>query len=153
MAHGKLAILLERNDACPVLCSLHHVCQARQPHRQLLLPGGVLGRSRSHSNGHCLAACPRNLAIPAADRCSWYHSCLSSRSFRRRGSAECERKSLHAGIEKLDLELAISNGLRLTDQLIQPLVGHRAVTLLVNVNAMSRARRLSIEEHAKAHGG
>ena len=69
-----------------------------------------------------------------------------------RGSAEGERESLHARIEKLDLELTISNRLRLPDQLIQPLVGHRAVTLLVNVNAISRARGPSIEEHAKAHG-
>jgi hypothetical protein len=36
----------------------------------------------------------------------------------RRGSTERERKSLHARIEKLDLELSISDGLRLSDQLI-----------------------------------
>src|SRR5260370_19486597 len=70
-----------------------------------------------------------------------------------RGSAEREHKSLHARIEKLDLELSISNGLRLADQLIQPRFGHRAVALLVNVTAMSRARCLPIDEHAKAHGG
>src|SRR5260370_2244435 len=70
-----------------------------------------------------------------------------------RGSAERERKSLHARIEKLDLELSISNGLRLADQLIQPRFGHRAVALLVNVTAMSRARCLPIDEHPKAHGG
>ncbi|HEX6479240.1 MAG TPA: hypothetical protein VF043_10375, partial [Ktedonobacteraceae bacterium] len=69
-----------------------------------------------------------------------------------RRSAERERESLHARIEKLDLELPISNGLRLSDQLIQPLVAHRTVALLVNITALSRARRLSIEEHAKAHG-
>jgi hypothetical protein len=34
-------------------------------------------------------------------------------------------------IEKLDLELSISNGLRLSDQLIQPLFGNRAVALVV----------------------
>jgi hypothetical protein len=34
--------------------------------------------------------------------------------------AERERKSLHARIEKLDLELSIVDGLRLSDQLIQP---------------------------------
>jgi hypothetical protein len=33
------------------------------------------------------------------------------------GSAERERKSLHARIETLDLQLSISNGLRLSDQL------------------------------------
>ena len=66
--------------------------------------------------------------------------------------AEGERKSLHARIEKLDLELSISNGLRLSDQLIQPLFANRAVALVVNVNSVSSARRLSIEEHAKSHG-
>src|SRR5258706_14026187 len=68
-----------------------------------------------------------------------------------RGSAERERKRLHARIEKLDLELSISNGLRLSDQLIQPLFGHRAVALLVNVNSVSSARRLSIDAHAKSY--
>src|SRR5260370_17010825 len=70
-----------------------------------------------------------------------------------RGSAERESESLHARIEKLDLELAISNVPRLPDQLIQPLVGHRTVALLVNVTSVSLARRQSIDEHAKAHGG
>src|SRR2546422_1901953 len=69
-----------------------------------------------------------------------------------RGSAESESKSLHARVEKLDLELSISDGLRLSDQLIQPLFGNRAVALVVNVNSVSSARRLSIDEHAKAHG-
>src|SRR6266508_1325716 len=69
-----------------------------------------------------------------------------------RESTEGKRKSLHARIEKLDLELSISDGLRLSDQLIQPLFGHRAVALVVNVNSVRSARRLSIDEHAKAHG-
>src|SRR5207237_5238938 len=67
-----------------------------------------------------------------------------------RGSAERERESLHARIEKLDLELSISNGLGLPDQLIQPLFCKRAVALVVNVNSMSSARRLSIDAHAKS---
>jgi hypothetical protein len=33
-----------------------------------------------------------------------------------------------------------------------PLFNNCAVTLAVNVNSMSGARRLSIDEHAKAHG-
>ncbi len=37
-----------------------------------------------------------------------------------RGSAERERKRRHARIEKRDLALSISNGLRVSDQLIQP---------------------------------
>src|SRR4030095_300274 len=63
-----------------------------------------------------------------------------------------ERKSLHAGIEKLDLELSISDGLRLSDQLIQPLSATRALAWRVNINSVSSPRRLSIDEHAKSHG-
>src|ERR1700694_490191 len=68
-------------------------------------------------------------------------------------SAEGERKRLHARIEKLDLELSISDGLLLPDALIQPLLGHRAVALVVDVNSVSSARRLPIDQHAKSHGG
>src|SRR5881275_310297 len=67
-------------------------------------------------------------------------------------SAERERKSLHARIEELDLELSVSDGGRLSDQLIQPLFGNRAVALVVDVDAVSSAWRLSIDEHAKSHG-
>jgi hypothetical protein len=35
-------------------------------------------------------------------------------------------KALHARIEKCDLELSISDGRRLSDQLIEPRCGHRA---------------------------
>src|SRR5437588_9770754 len=66
--------------------------------------------------------------------------------------AERERERLHARIEKLDLELAISNVPRLADQLIQPLLDNRAVALVVNITSVSSARSLSIDEHAKAHG-
>src|SRR5215216_424125 len=75
--------------------------------------------------------------------------CLGAR---RGGSAEREDKSFHAWVEELDLELSISDGLRLSDQLIQPLFANRAVSLLVNVDSMSSARRLPIDEHAKSHG-
>ena len=64
--------------------------------------------------------------------------------------AECECEGLHARIEKLDFELAIGDGLRLPDQLVQPLFGHHAVALLVDVNSVSRARRLPIDQHAKS---
>src|ERR1700694_5816464 len=68
------------------------------------------------------------------------------------GSAERERKRLHARIEELDLELSVSDGVRLPDQLIQPLLGNRAVALVVDVASVSSARRLSVDEHAKSHG-
>src|SRR5260370_9985322 len=65
--------------------------------------------------------------------------------------AERERKRFHARIEKLDLELAIGDGFRLSDQLIQPLFGNRAVALVVHVDAVGSARRPSVDKHAKAH--
>ena len=60
------------------------------------------------------------------------------------GSAERESKSLHARIEKLDLELAIGDRPGLSDQLIQPLFGHGAV-------ALARRRRLRAPRLAAAH--
>src|SRR5882724_12860051 len=62
------------------------------------------------------------------------------------GSAERERKRLHARVEELDLELSVSDGFRLSDQLIQPLLGNRAAALVVDVDPVSSARRLSIDE-------
>src|SRR6266496_328978 len=47
--------------------------------------------------------------------------------------------------EKLDLEQSISDRLRLSDQLMQPLFGHRAVTLVVDVKSVSSAWRLSVD--------
>src|SRR5713101_3690350 len=70
----------------------------------------------------------------------------------RRGSAERERKNLHARIEKRERELPIGDGLRLPDQLIEPLCRNRAIALVVYINSVRSAGRLSIDEHAKAHG-
>src|SRR5262245_64303901 len=66
-------------------------------------------------------------------------------------SAEREGKDLHTRTEKLDLELAVDNGLRLPDQLVQALFRHNAVALLVDVAAARRARLLSVDQHAKSH--
>ena len=60
------------------------------------------------------------------------------------GSAKRERKSLHACIEKLDLEQSISDGLRLSNQLIEPLFAHRAVALVVNVKSARRSLALPV---------
>src|ERR687885_2485571 len=70
-----------------------------------------------------------------------------------RASAEGEREGLNARIEELDLEVAVGDGTRLADQLIQPLLGHRAAALGVDVAAVRLARRSPVEPHAKAHGG
>src|SRR5215475_8978164 len=67
-------------------------------------------------------------------------------------SPKRERKNLRARPEKLDFELAIGDGLRLSDQLVQTLLGDRAVALFININTVSRAWRLSIDQHAKSHG-
>ena len=70
----------------------------------------------------------------------------------RRGSAERERKRLHARIEKRDLALPIGDGLRLPDQLIESLCRNRAIALVVYIKSVRSAGRLAIDEHAKAHG-
>jgi hypothetical protein len=56
-------------------------------------------------------------------------------------SAERERERLHTGIEALDLDLAIGDRSRLSNQLIQALLGDRAHTLVVYVTSVVRARR------------
>src|SRR5215475_5363468 len=40
----------------------------------------------------------------------------------------------------------------MSDQLIQPRFGNRAVTLGINVDSVSSSRWLLIDEHAKSHG-
>jgi hypothetical protein len=50
----------------------------------------------------------------------------------RNGLAERERKNFHARAHKFDLELAIGDGLWLSDYLVQPLFGNCAIALLVN---------------------
>src|SRR5712691_874669 len=77
---------------------------------------------------------------------------IGRRSPRQR-STKGERKRLHARFEKLDLELAIGDGLRLPDQLMQPLFGNGTVALLVDIDSVRSARWLSIDEQAKSHGG
>src|SRR4029077_17220711 len=70
----------------------------------------------------------------------------------RRQSTKRERESLHARIEKVDLELPIDDGPWLSDQLIQPLIGNRAVALFVNIGSVSGPWRLSVDEHAESRG-
>ena len=67
-------------------------------------------------------------------------------------SAECERKRFHARVEELDLELSIDHGLRLTYQLVQALFGDVAVALLVYVDSVRFAGRLSVNQHSKSDG-
>lgn len=69
------------------------------------------------------------------------------------GSAEREVKSFYPRAEKLDLEQVIRDGFRLPDKLIQPLLGHFAIALIVNVATMRCARQMSINEDTKWNGG
>ena len=69
-----------------------------------------------------------------------------------RGSAECEIKHRDAWIEKFDLELPVLDGPRLPYQLIHSRrFGYRAITLAIGISSVSGGRRLSIDQHAKAH--
>jgi hypothetical protein len=68
------------------------------------------------------------------------------------GSPECECESFHPRIQELDLELPISNRAWLSDQQIQPLFSDRAVPLTVNIDPVSRAPRLAVDQNAKSHG-
>jgi hypothetical protein len=66
-------------------------------------------------------------------------------------STEREGERFHAGFEKLDLELSVGDRSRLSNQLIQALLGDRAVTLRVDITSMACARRLSVDEYSKGH--
>ena len=68
-------------------------------------------------------------------------------------STKRERTRLDPGVEELNLERSIGDGSRLSDQLIQPLFDDAAVAALVNVEAVSRARRLPVDRHVKAYLG
>jgi len=69
----------------------------------------------------------------------------------RRDSAERERKGAKPCIEKLDFELPIDYGSRLSNQLIHPGLDNDAVAFLVNVHTVSGTRRLSVERDAEPH--
>jgi len=58
-------------------------------------------------------------------------------------SAEREIKRRNAWIHEFDFELPVRDRLRLSDQLIQPLFGNRAVALAIDINSVSGAWRLS----------
>jgi hypothetical protein len=78
---------------------------------------------------------------------------LASLYYRRCRSAERKVKSLRARIEKLDVELSIRDRARLSDELVKPLFDNRAVARAVDIKSVSAARWLSIDPHAKSHGG
>jgi len=60
--------------------------------------------------------------------------------------------SLHAGVEKLDLEPSVSDAPWLADHLMQSLFAQHASALLIHISALRRSRRSSIEEHTNGLG-
>src|SRR5260370_30143533 len=65
-------------------------------------------------------------------------------------SAEREAESFDASVQKLDLKPAVGDRLRLPDQLIGPLVLDSALSLPVDVGAMSCSGRPAVEQDTKS---
>jgi hypothetical protein len=65
--------------------------------------------------------------------------------------AEGEGVGLNTGIEERNLECVLSNRANLSDELVEPLFGNRAVAFAVNVNSVSSARWQAIDENPKSH--
>src|SRR5206468_3108917 len=66
--------------------------------------------------------------------------------------AERETVGLNTGRQERDLERALDDGSRFTNQLMQPLLGQRSVTLFVDVEAVCGAGRFSVDAHDERHG-
>jgi hypothetical protein len=60
-------------------------------------------------------------------------------------SSERECECLDPRIQELDRELPIGDGDGLADELVQPLLGHRPITLFVRVGSVSCARELEVD--------
>jgi len=69
-----------------------------------------------------------------------------------RESAERKVISLSARIDKLDLEPAIHDRVRLSNELVKPWFDYRAVALEIGISTVSGVRRLSIDRYAKSQG-
>src|SRR5271165_3780495 len=65
--------------------------------------------------------------------------------------AEREYVGLDARIEERDLKEAVGDGAPLADQLIQPLLGHYAATLVVDVESVRIDRGPAVDEDPESH--
>ena len=63
---------------------------------------------------------------------------LSSSSPPQLQSSEREHECFYAGVEELDVEAPVCDCSRLTNQLVEPLAGHRAVAVVVDIEAVGR---------------
>jgi hypothetical protein len=66
-------------------------------------------------------------------------------------STESEGVGLHVGIKKLDGERAIHDQLVLPDELVEPVVGHHAFAIGVDVGAVCLPRPDAVDGHAESH--
>ena len=81
------------------------------------------------------------LRTVSAGRTFW-PNCVANVSNVQCGAlAKCKRESLDAWVEELDFHRSFDHGAWLSDQLIKALLGHRAVTLFVHVEAVRVAWR------------
>src|SRR5258708_31108237 len=83
----------------------------------------------------------------------WIASQASSafRSWSAPVSAEGECVCLDTRVEKVNLEGVIGDLTALAYQLIQPLPGHNALPLRIDVRAVTIARRHAVDGYAKPH--
>ena len=68
------------------------------------------------------------------------------------GLAEREHEGLDARLGEGDLERPVGDRAALADQLVQPLLIDYALALLVDVEAVSLAGRLAVDEHMERDG-
>lgn len=66
--------------------------------------------------------------------------------------SEGEHVRVTAGVEERDLERALTDPTGLPNELVQTRFGDRPIAVLVGINSVGRARRLSVEKHAEAQG-
>jgi len=67
-------------------------------------------------------------------------------------SAEGEGVGLDARIEEADLERMIGDGTILPNKLVEPLPGHDALAVGIDIGAMAVARRCAVNRDAEANG-
>ena len=65
--------------------------------------------------------------------------------------SEGEGKDFDTRVEKLDLEDSVHDGCCLANQLVHPGLCDRTIASIVDVDAMSRTRRLAIDVYSKTH--
>src|SRR6185503_6872740 len=107
-------------------------------------PGGRSTRRISVSSGRRL---PRSESAKssAPQRHQPTKECVSCFSASSRCSSECKRKRLHARVEELDREGAVTHPAFLAHQLVEPLARDDAGSFSLRIHSSVAARHLSIQ--------